>query len=313
MKVGFIGLGMMGSSMARNLLEGGYELVVHDIDRNAAASHVEAGAVWVDSPREVAEGCEVVFSSLPGPQEVEVVALGEHGLVHGVSAAMAYFEMSTSSPTLIRQIHEVFAACGAHVLDASVSGGPAGARSRDLALWVGGDETVYRQFKPVLDTIGDKAFHVGPIGTGAIAKLVHNCCHYVFQTAMAEALTMGVKAGADPLALWLAVRRGSVGKRGPFEDLARNLLPGRFEPADFALRLACKDQLLAVELGREFGVPMRLANLTLEEMIEALNRGWGERDSRASMLLQEERAGVEVRVPRDSLETVLKREDGLGE
>jgi len=159
-----------------------------------------------------------------------------------------------------------------------------------------------------LDTIGDKAYYVGPIGSGAVAKLVHNCAGYIFQAAMAEVFTMGVKAGVEPLALWEAVRKGATGRRGPFEGMAEHLLPGKFDPPDFALKLARKDVDLAVSVGREFDVPMRLANLALMEMTEAINRGWGDRDSRVAMLLQEERAGVEVRVDVNELNAILEAE-----
>ena len=167
---------------------------------------------------------------------------------------------------------------------------------------------MFDRCKPVLDTIGDKAYYVGPIGSGAVAKLVHNCAGYIFQAAMAEVFTMGVKAGVEPLALWEAVRRGATGRRGPFEGMAEHLLPGKFDPPDFALKLARKDVDLAVSVGREFDVPMRLANLALMEMTEAINRGWGDRDSRVAMLLQEERAGVEVRVDVNELNAILEAE-----
>ena len=312
MKVGFIGLGTMGASMAYNCLQGGNEMVVHDIRRESATRHLEAGAVWADSPREVAESSEIVFSSLPGPTEVEAVGLGEDGILEGMSEGKVYFDLSTSTPTLIRRIHEQAAARGIHVLDAPVSGGPRGAASRNLAIWVGGDKDVFDRCKPVLDSIGDKAYYVGPIGCGAIAKLVHNCTGYIVQAALAEVFTMGVKAGVEPLALWQAVRKGAQGRRGTFEGLAEHLLPGKFDPPDFALRLARKDVDLAVGVGREYDVPMRLAQLTLQEMTEALNRGWGHRDSRVAMLLQEERAGVEVRVDEALLNAVLEEERQAG-
>ena len=308
MKVGFIGLGTMGGSMAYNALQGGHELVVHDIQRESATRHLEAGAVWADTPREVAEASDIVFTSLPGPTEVEAVALGEEGLAQGLTAGKVYLDLSTSTPGLIRRIHAQLAPRGIDVLDAPVSGGPRGARTRNLAIWVGGDREVYERCKPVLDAIGDKAYYVGPIGSGAIAKLVHNCTGYIVQAALAEVFTMGVKAGVEPLALWQAVRKGAIGRRGTFEGLAEHLLPGKFDPPDFALRLARKDVDLAVAVGREFDVPMRLANLTLQEMTEAMNRGWGDRDSRVAMLLQEERAGVEVRVPEDVLARALEEE-----
>lgn len=308
MQIGFIGLGTMGSSMALNTLRGGYKLVVHDINRDAAAPHLEEGATWADSPREVAEMSEAIFTSLPGPPEVEAVALGAQGLLQGVSTGKVYFDLSTSSPTLIRRIHAAFAERGAHVLDAPVSGGPVGARTKRLAIWVGGDKAIFEQYKAVLDAIGDKPYYVGPIGTGAIAKLVHNCTGYIVQTALAETFTMGVKAGVEPLALWQAVRQGAQGRRGTFEGLAQHLLPGDFDPPDFALRLARKDVSLAVQVGREFDVPMRLAHMTLEELTEAMNRGWGGRDSRVAQLLQEERAGVEVRAPREQIQQILDSE-----
>ena len=312
MKVGFIGLGTMGASMAYNCLQGGNEMVVHDIRREAATRHLEAGADWADSPREVAEASEIVFTSLPGPTEVEAVGLGEDGILEGMSEGKVYFDLSTSTPTLIRRIHEQAAARGIHVLDAPVSGGPRGAASRNLAIWVGGDKDVFDRCKPVLDSIGDKAYYVGPIGCGAIAKLVHNCTGYIVQAALAEVFTMGVKAGVEPLALWQAVRKGAQGRRGAFEGLAEHLLPGKFDPPDFALRLARKDVDLAVGVGREYDVPMRLAQLTLQEMTEALNRGWGHRDSRVAMLLQEERAGVEVRVDEELLRALLEEERQAG-
>jgi 3-hydroxyisobutyrate dehydrogenase-like beta-hydroxyacid dehydrogenase len=305
MKVGFIGLGTMGSGMAMNVLKGGHELVVHDINREAVGLHLEAGAAWADTPQQVMETSEVVFTSLPGPPEVQAVALGENGLLHGVRPGKVYFDLSTNSPTLLRHIHDVFAKIGAHVLDAPVSGGPRGARSGRLAIWVGGDRAIYEQYKPVLDAIGDKPYYVGPIGAGSIAKLVHNCTGYIIQTAMAETFTMGIKAGVDPMVLWQAVRHGALGRRQTFDSLTEHFLPGQYDPPDFALRLARKDVNLAVEVGREFDVPMRLANLTLAELTEALNRGWGQRDSRVAMLLQEERAGVDVHVPPEKIQEIL--------
>jgi 3-hydroxyisobutyrate dehydrogenase len=305
MKVGFIGLGTMGRHMASNLMKGGHQLVVNDVRREAAAPHLQAGATWADTPRAVAEATDVVFTSLPGPVEVEAVALGEQGLGAGLTAGKVYFDLSTNSPALVRKIHEVFKRRGIHMLDAPVSGGPRGAESRRLALWVGGDDDIFKRYKPVLDAIGDQPYYVGPIGAGSVAKLVHNCAGYIIQTALAEVFTMGVKAGVEPIALWKAVRQGAGGRRRTFDGLADQFLPAKFEPPAFALRLAHKDVTLATALGREHKVPMRLANITLEEMTEALNRGWAERDSRVAMLLQEERAGVEIRVTEEAIREAL--------
>ncbi|MCZ6889018.1 MAG: NAD(P)-dependent oxidoreductase [Gammaproteobacteria bacterium] len=306
MKVGFIGLGTMGSSMAMNVAAGGHELVVFDIDEHAAKPHLEAGADWAASARDVAEASEVVFTSLPGPAEVEAVALGDDGLLQGMGEDQAFFDLSTNSPTVMRRIHAAFAERGIQLLDAPVSGGPGGARTGKLAIWVGGDEATFERHLPLLHSIGDQPFYVGAIGAGSIAKLVHNCSGYIIQNALAETFTMGVKAGLDPADLWQAVRHGAVGRRRTFDGLAPQFLQGKYDPPDFALALARKDVNLACELGREVDVPMRLANMALQELTEAVNRGWGQRDSRVAMLLQEERAGVEVKVEQDRITSILR-------
>ena len=296
MKVGFIGLGTMGASMAANLQKAGYELVVHDVRRAAAERHLAAGAAWADTPKALAAECEVIFTSLPGPPEVEAVALGDNGLIAGMKDGSAYFDLSTNSPTLVREINRRFSEKHLYMLDAPVSGGPKGAASGRLALWVGGDEQIFNRHKKVLDAIGDQARYVGPIGAGSVAKLVHNMFGYIMTTGLAEVFTMGVKAGIEPLAIWEAVRQGAIGRRGAFDAMPDQFLPDRYEPPAFALRLAFKDVSLAVALGREMGVPMRLANLVHAEMTEAMGRGWENRDSRVAMKLQTERAGVEIKV-----------------
>ncbi len=308
MRIGFIGLGIMGSSMALNVRAAGHDLAVYDIRREAAAPHLAAGAKWADSPRAVAETAEVVFTSLPGPREVEAVALSNDGLLGSMRSGAVWFDLTTNSPSLIRRLHEQFAARGVHLLDAPVSGGPKGARTRKLALWVGGDRTVFDKYKTVLDALGDQAMYVGPIGAGLVAKLVHNCAGYAIQAALAEVFTLGVKGGVEPLALWQAVRQGALGRRRTFDRLGDQFLPGTYEPPDFTLRLAHKDVTLATELARELRVPMRVADLALEELTEALNRGWSERDSRVSMLLQVERSGVKIAVPKEKIQQILDDE-----
>jgi 3-hydroxyisobutyrate dehydrogenase len=308
MRVGFIGLGIMGASMATNVQKGGHELVVHDLRAEVAKPHLAAGAVWAATPRQVAEASEVVLTSLPGPPEVEAVALGDNGLLSGLRAGKAYFDLSTNSPTVVRRIHAKFAERGVPMLDAPVSGGPRGARTRKLAIWVGGDEATLQRFRPVLDAMGDQVIWVGAIGAGSVAKLVHNMTTYCVQTALAEVFTLGVKAGVEPIELWQAVRYGASGRQRTFDRLADGFLRGKYDPANFALRLAHKDVSLAVALGREHRVPMRVANLVLEEMTEALNRGWADRDSRSPMLLQEERAGVPVRADEAAIARVLEKD-----
>jgi len=308
MNVGFIGLGLMGASMASNLQAAGHALVVHDSRRQAAAPHLAAGAAWKDTPRLVAEAVDVVFTSLPGPPEVESVALGADGLIHGLRKGAAFFDLSTNAPALIRRIHAAFKDKGVDVLDAPVSGGPIGAKTRRLAIWVGGDRALFDRHKPLLDAMGDQAYYVGPIGAGAVAKLVHNCSSTAIRAVLAETFSMGVKAGVDPLALWKAVRQGASGRRRTFDTLVDKFLPGTYDPPSFALKLLHKDVSLATAVGREVGVPMRLANLVLAELTEALNRGWGDKDSSTFMLLEAERAGVELAVPPEALRQVIEQD-----
>jgi 3-hydroxyisobutyrate dehydrogenase len=303
--VGFIGLGTMGSRMAANLQKAGYKLIVHDLQRQAASHHLSAGATWADSPRTLASQADVIFSSLPEPPDVEAVALGPDGLLAGIKAGAAYFDLSTNSPAVVTKLDAAFAEKGAHMLDAPVSGGPAGAASGKLAIWVSGDEQAFNRHKAVLDAMGDKAAYIGPIGSATVAKLVHNMSGYALVCALAETFSLGVKAGVEPLALWQAVRQGAVGRRFTFDALIDQFLPGTYDPPAFALKLAHKDVALANALGRELGVPMRLCNLTLAEMTEALARGWGGRDSRVMMLLQQERAGVEIAVDPQRLRGAL--------
>lgn len=309
MRIGFIGLGTMGGRIAYRLLAAGHELAVHDLLKERASRCLAGGARWADSPAEAASGAELVFTSLPGPQEMEAVAGGKSGIREGIASGAIYVDLTTNDPSLVRRVEREVAERGAAMLDAPVSGGPKGAESGHLAIWVGGDSEAFRRCEPVLRQIGDRPVRVGEIGAGTVAKLVHNCAGYAIQTAIAEAFAMGVKAGVEPLELWKAVREGFVGRRRTFDGLADQFLPCSFDPPAFALRLAHKDVGLAVALGRELGVPMPLSDATFAIMGDALERGWGERDSRVSMLLEEERAGVMIRVPTEQIQAALREKE----
>ena len=294
MKVGFIGLGVMGAPIAARLARSGHAVKVNDLRKVDVA-----GATWADSPAAAVADAEVAFTSLPGPAEVEAVAalIGP-----ALPRNAAWFDLTTNSPSCVRRVH---AALGARFLDAPVSGGREGAHSGKLALWVGGDEGVYRRHETLLRVIGDQPIYVGPIGAGSVAKLAHNTASFTVQTALAEIFTLGVKAGVEPLALFKAIRQGATGRKRTFDRLAEQFLPGKYDPPGFALRLAHKDLKLALELADEVGVPMQVAQVAMREFEQALARGWGERDSRTPMLLQEERAGVSPRVPAEKLREAL--------
>jgi len=305
MQVGFIGLGTMGAHMAANLQHAGYKLVVNDLRKDAAAPHLGAGAIWADSPRALAEQSEVILTSLPEPPDVEKVALADDGLLAGIKRDAVWFDLSTNSQSLVKKLSAAFAEKGAHMLDAPVSGGPQGAASRKLAIWVGGDKAAFDKHKALLDAIGDQPRYIGPIGSATVAKLVHNMSGYAIVCALAETFAMGVKAGVEPLALWEAVRQGAAGRRYTFDAMINQWLPGKYDPPDFALKLAHKDVGLATALGRELGLPMRICELAYAEMTEAMNRGWAGRDSRVVMMLEQERAGIEVKVDPDQLKAAL--------
>jgi 3-hydroxyisobutyrate dehydrogenase len=305
--VGFVGLGTMGGKMATNIQKAGYRIVVHDLHRQSASHHLQAGAEWAATPRELAEKSDVIFTSLPEPTDVERVGVGADGLIEGVKKGAAWFDLSTNAQSMVKGLHDTFAAKGVQMLDAPISGGPSGAESRKMAIWVGGDRATYDKFKPVLDAMGDRPSYVGGIGTATVAKLVHNMSSYAISCALAETFTMGVKAGMDPVALWEAVRQGVTGRRLTLDGLLDQFLPGKYDPPNFALKLATKDVKLATALGRELGVPMRMCNLAYSEMVEACNRGWEGRDSRVVMVLEQERAGVNIAADPERVKQAAER------
>ena len=296
--IGFIGLGNMGGGMSANIQRAGYPMVVYDLREEVTRPLLEGGARLANSPSEVGHLSDVTFTSLPGPKEVEAVATGPEGILEGIRPGCVYVDLSSSRPTLIRQLEPVFRQKGVHVLDAPVSGGKSGAASGNLAVMVGGDREVYERIKPILDSFGDKVFYAGEVGAGSICKLVHNMIGHSVRQAIAEGLTLGVKAGVEPEAVWECMRRGSLGRmRVLHEGLVRTMFRGEFEPASFALNLAYKDISLATELAREYDVPMPMTTLAEQIALQAMNRGWAEKDSSVTVLLQEEQSNVEVRAP----------------
>lgn len=306
--VGYVGLGIMGGAMATNLQRAGYPLVVHDLRPEAAGPHLAAGAKWAGSAQEVAERSDVIFSCLPSVAQIEAASLGPGGVLAGMTAGKAYFEMSTNTPELVRRMHAAFKEQGAFLLDAPISGGAGGARLGRLAIWVGGDKQVFARYEAVLRAMADCPIHVGPTGAGLVTKIVHNCTHQILQAGIAEVFAMGVKAGAEPLALWEAVRQGSIGRRRVFDGMIEEYLPAHYSPPNAALRIAHKDMQIATSFARELGVPMRFANLAMAELEEAMGRGWAERDSRSVMLLPQERAGIAIKADPADIRAVLERD-----
>src|SRR5258705_1351040 len=295
MRIGFIGLGNMGGPMALNLIKAGHTLIVHDVRRAAAAQHLQQGAKWADSPQTVARESELILTSLPGPKAVEAVALGAGGIIHGAVAGTIYADLSTGSPTMMRRLHAAFKDKGVHVLDAPVSGGVIGAQRGTLQVMVGGEEAIYNEVKEAITGIG-KVGYMGPIGAGTIAKLVHNMISIATRGLIAEGFTLGVKAGVKPEALLEAIRGASYGQGYMLSHMLPDVIfKGDFDTVRFALKLPRKAIGLPTELARGFDVPMPMAALAEQNLVEALVPGWGDRDSLSPWMLQEERAGVKVR------------------
>jgi 3-hydroxyisobutyrate dehydrogenase len=292
MKVGFVGVGFMGRHMARNVLNGGHEMKVYDVNREAADEVLSLGAAWVNSPREAAEGSEITFTSLPTPQVVEQVASGEGGVLSGAGRGSALFDLSTTDPSTIQRIAARAEASGIHVLDAPVSGGTGGAEAGTLCVMVGGDRDTYDRFKPVLDLIGDKVMYCGGLGSGAVCKIVNNLVGLSVGVLLSEAFSLGVKWGVDAQTLYDAVS-GSSGNTNSMHGFPNGIFQRNFDPG-FQLDLAAKDVGLATQLGRELRVPMEMSNIAQQRYIAGQNRGFGRMAAGAVAMVQEERAGVEI-------------------
>jgi 3-hydroxyisobutyrate dehydrogenase-like beta-hydroxyacid dehydrogenase len=293
MRAGFIGLGRMGSQMARHILEAGYDLTVHDIRKAAAEPLLEKGAKWAETPRDVAETCEVVLSSLPSPAEVREVVYGADGLMSEWKDGDIYVDMSTSSLDLIRQVAADAAKKGVCVLDAPVTGGTEGAEKGTLVIIVGGDKTAAGKVEGVFRAMGTRIYHAGEVGSGTIAKLVNNVISLTSNAIMAEAFVLGVKAGVDPEILWQVASTGTA-NNWDLQRYPQLVLKGNFEPG-FRLSLGCKDVGLAVQLGRECGVPLPVAAAVEQSFLRAQTAGLGDKSVYAIIQNLEQLVGVEVR------------------
>ena len=279
--------------MARHILEAGYQIKVNDIDKSKARSLLEGGAAWVDTPKGVAESCEVVFSSLPGPPEVEAVVYGEKGLMAGWKKGDIYVDLSTNSPATVRRIAEDAKNKGVDVLDAPVSGGVPGAQEGRLTIIVGGNKDSMDRVRNILNTFGAQLFHVGDIGCGNIAKLVNNMIALTCNAINAEGFVLGVKSGIDPATL-LEILKVSTGNNRSLQGYPNGIFKGNFEP-NFKLSLAYKDINLALSVGKEYGAILPVGTTVAGRMSEAIDAGFGDKGVQVMILPLEKEAGVQVR------------------
>ncbi|MFH1647535.1 MAG: NAD(P)-dependent oxidoreductase [Chloroflexota bacterium] len=293
MDVGFIGIGQMGKHMSRHILEAGYSLTVHDLRKEAAAALIEKGARWADTPEEVAKSCRVVISSLPAPQDIEQVVYGKNGLKAGWKKGDIYIDMSTNSPSTMRRIAGDARAMGVDVLDAPVSGGTRGAEMGSLAIMVGGDPATLEKVRKVLETMGQKIFPVGDVGCGNVAKLINNMIALTCSSICSEGFVLGTKAGIDPQVLWEIVT-ASTGNNWVLQQFPQTVFQGNFSPM-YRLSLARKDISLAVQMGKEYDIPLPVGAIVEQKLIDAESAGLGDKHVDAVILRLEELIGLQVR------------------
>ncbi len=294
MKIGFIGLGNMGFWMARNLLQAGYAMHVHDLEPNRAQGLLEKGAYWAQDYQELPQRCPIVFTSLPGPPQVAQVLLGENGLLAALQSGQTWIDLTTNSPELVTRIAELGEAKGVRTLEAPVTGAVDGAREGRLSLFVGGDQELYRSMEPVFKPLG-RTFHTGAIGTGNIAKLVTNLLWFIHAVAIGEGLVLGAKAGIDLENLW-AIIKSSAGNSWVAEHDVPSIFAGHYDPS-FSLDLCLKDLRLTMEAGKQLDIPLELGGLAERIFQRAQTEFGGSAGELHVVKLLEDATGVSLQVP----------------
>ena len=297
--VAFIGVGKIGTPMAERLVAAGHNLVVYDKNRDAAECLADPNVGVADSAAAAAETCDILLTCLPGPNEFNALLFGEDALAGALREGSVLVDHTTNSPAVISSAAERLETAGVSLIDAPVSGGVEGARIGDLTALVGGDENDVERVRPYIDAMCSSVFHLGPVGSGTVAKLMNNLACFTLDQVIAECLTIGVKAGVDPQSLFDALKGSALGKGGNINvRLVETFMHSDFEPR-FTLAGAYKDLSLAVELADNLEVPLRISRLALAELAEAKDRGLGGRDASIAMTLQEERSGVRARPATD--------------
>jgi len=288
--IGFIGLGIMGRPMARNLLKAGYSLVVHSRSRGPVDEIVKAGAKAAASAKDVAAQCDVLITMLPNSPEVELVALGPNGIIEGARRGLIFADMSTISPIVSQKIAKALEPKGVAMLDAPVSGGEKGAIDGALSIMVGGDKDVFERVLPIFQAMGKTITLLGPLGFGGFTKLANQIIVAVNLTALAEALTLGKKAGLDRDLLLTALAGGLAGSKC-LEQKRANYVSNTYNPG-FKVDLHYKDLGLIMESARALGVPLP-ATAVVQELFNALRvKGRGGLDHSGVITLLEDLAGA---------------------
>lgn len=267
MRYGYIGLGHLGGHLAESLLEAGFDITVHDIDKSLAARHLKAGARWADTPETLAAGCDAVITCLPSPKVTEKVLAGEHGILGGLAPGGTWIEMSTLGRDEITRFAALAAAKGVRTLESPVTGGVHRAAHGDITVLAGGDADLFETHRPALEAMGGEIFHMGPLGSAAVIKVITNMLAFIHLVACGEALMLARRGGLDLAQAFHAIRASS-GTSFVHETEGQLVLNGSYD-IGFTMDLALKDLGFAMQFGREFGVPLDLAALTTQTFVEA--------------------------------------------
>jgi 2-hydroxy-3-oxopropionate reductase len=292
-KVGFIGLGIMGRPMAKNLMDAGYELVLHNRSPKKAEELAEDGtATAAASPREVAEACDVLITMLPDSPDVEAVVAGEDGILEGIRDGALLVDMSTISPVVTEALSEKATEKGASMLDAPVSGGDVGAGEGTLSIMVGGSKEDFERALPLFEVMGGTVTHVGPSGAGQVVKAANQIVVALTIEAVSEALVLGSKGGVAPEKI-LDVLGGGLAGNKVMEAKREKLLEHSFDPG-FRIELHHKDLGIALAAGREYGVTLPVTAIVDQMLQDLMMRGKGDLDHSAILTLIEESSAHEI-------------------
>ena len=292
LKVGYIGLGLMGKSIARNILRAGYPLVVHNRSRSAVDELISEGATAAFSPREVASQVDVVFTNLPDTPDVEKVVLGENGIIEGAHDGLVYVDNSTIKPASARMIAEKLAVKNVLALDAPVSGGDIGARNATLTIMVGGEESALDKVMPVFQAMGKTVTHVGDPGAGQVAKAANQIMVAAQMVAMGELLVFSKKAGVDPKKVVDAIKAGAA-QCWTLDIKPPRLFDGNRNPG-FKAHMQLKDLKIILDTAREYDIPVSGTEENTRLFQEMIDSGMGELDNSAVVAVIENRAGVQI-------------------
>jgi 2-hydroxy-3-oxopropionate reductase len=296
MKVGYIGLGLMGKPMARNIMKAGYALVAHNRSRESVNELVGEGATEAFSPAEVAAQVDVIFTNLPDSPDVELVALGENGIIEGAHEGLIFIDNSTIKPATTRTIGDKLAKKGVIMLDAPVSGGDIGAINGTLSIMVGGPKEALEKALPILQAIGKTITHVGGLGDGQIAKAANQIMVAAQMVALGELLILAQKAGADPEKVVQAIRGGAAGC-WTLENKPQRIFVGNRSPG-FKAYMQAKDLGIVMDTAREYGVSLPTTAVNTQLFNAMLETGMQELDNSAILGVIEKLSGVELETKR---------------